>query len=226
MLSVGGAEFETNINRITVDIRSFSPPPPPLLHHYHPHPLQPRPSKSLKSPSPLLRDVGSTSTSSAPSEAKMQAQLPLPFLKECGWFSLTQRRIRGGRKTKGTHEVGSPSGEFWNTSHDTCHGSFLLSTSYPPHWRIWPCHQDETTPWSNDEHGRKWRRRGRWSGWNTSHDTYRGLFSWTSTTDESGGYTMMRGRRAGMMRSRAEKWQEGGGQRNDEKEEGRDPRGA
>jgi len=36
------------------------------------------------SPSPLLRDVGSTSTSTAPSQARMQPQPPLPFSRDVG----------------------------------------------------------------------------------------------------------------------------------------------
>ena len=52
------------------------------------------------SPSPLLRDVGSTTNVSAPSQARMQPQPPLPFPKGCGRLSLTRRRIRGGRKTR------------------------------------------------------------------------------------------------------------------------------
>jgi len=51
-------------------------------------------------PLPSMRDVGFVNTASAPSQARMS---PLPFPKGCGRLSHTRRRIRGGRKTLGTH---------------------------------------------------------------------------------------------------------------------------
>ena len=65
---------------------STSPPPLPPL----PLPSTPlrSPDHPVVSPSPLLRDVGSTSIATAPSQARMQSQQPLPFLKGCGRHSL------------------------------------------------------------------------------------------------------------------------------------------
>ena len=54
------------------------------------------------SPSPLLRDVGLTSTSIAPSQARMQPQPPLPFSKGCGCsFSLDGGIGEGGAEPGG-----------------------------------------------------------------------------------------------------------------------------
>ena len=109
-----------------------------LLHHLS-TPPSPSPSssstthvKSPTSPSPLLKDVGSTSTASAPSEARMQPQSPLPFPKGCGRLSLSRRRIRGRREMREAHEVGCPGGKSQNTSHDICRGSFSLSVFISP----------------------------------------------------------------------------------------------
>ena len=128
---VGRAEFETHINRITVDVCSFSSStttsPPPLSPSPSPSVPPTSPDHPVASPSPLLRDVGSTSIAAAPSQARMQAQPPLPFPKGCGRFSFARRGIWGGRKTRGTHEVGGPGGELRNMSHDICRGSFSLS---------------------------------------------------------------------------------------------------
>ena len=82
---------------------------------------------SAASLSPPLRDVGSIHIASVPSQARMLSQPPLPFPKGCGRHSLARRRIRGGRKTRGTHEVGCPNGELRNMSHDICRGSFSRS---------------------------------------------------------------------------------------------------
>ena len=56
----GRAEFKAAINRITVDFGSFSliPPPPPHPHSANLTPTTP--NHLVASPSPHLRDVGST----------------------------------------------------------------------------------------------------------------------------------------------------------------------
>jgi hypothetical protein len=84
----GERSFNHTSTASTVDVRSFTllPPPPSLHHHLRLHlpRLQPSPIVFAASPSPLLRDVGLTNISAAPSQARMQLQLPLPFLKGCG----------------------------------------------------------------------------------------------------------------------------------------------
>jgi len=68
-------------------------------------------ANSSTSPSPLLRDVGSTTNATAPSQARMQPHPPLPFPKGCGRFNLARRRIWRGRTTKGGgQEVRRPCG--------------------------------------------------------------------------------------------------------------------
>ena len=78
--------------------------PPPLLQPPPPS-LAPTPPPTssgdpVTSPSPLLRDVGSVNIITAPSQARVLPQPPLPFPKGCGRLKLTRRRIRRGRKTR------------------------------------------------------------------------------------------------------------------------------
>ena len=78
---------------------SLLPPQPPSSPL--PLPLPPPASRvnPETNPSPLLRDVGSFNTPSAPSQARLQPNLPLPFPKGCGRVSFARQRIRGGKKT-------------------------------------------------------------------------------------------------------------------------------
>jgi len=92
--------------------QSFNPPSTPsqltfahprsfFHHHFHPPHLKlPRttPEHPPASPSPQLRDVGSFNTASAPSEARLQPQLPLLFPKGCG-------REGGGNEGAGEGET-------------------------------------------------------------------------------------------------------------------------
>ena len=165
---VGRAEFETHINRITVDVCSFSSStttsPPPLSPSPSPSVPPTSPDHPVASPSPLLRDVGSTSIAAAPSQARMQVQPPLPFPKGCGRFSFAPRGIRGGRKTsEGDPWSGRP--QWWVTKYEPRHLSwFVFAIRLPiPHWRLLPCHQDETPTqrlWgaTRRRRGRKWWR--------------------------------------------------------------------
>jgi hypothetical protein len=92
--------------------RSFNPPSTPsrlifpssLIFHHHlgpPHHKSPAttPNNPTVSPSPLLRDVGSLTNATAPSEARMQPQPPLPFSKGCGRLRCARGRNRGRRNT-------------------------------------------------------------------------------------------------------------------------------
>ena len=90
------------------------------------------PNHSATSPSPLLRDVGSTNNTSAPSEVRIQLQLPLPFLKGCGLFIVTQGRNGGGGDMGGTQEVGGPCSASWKVSHNVCHSSFFIHFYFLP----------------------------------------------------------------------------------------------
>jgi len=97
----GRAEFKVDINCITVGVCSSSliPPPPPP----RPRPLNSTPTTPIytdTSPSPRLRDVGSSNNTAAPSEARTQARLPLPFPKGCGRPIITRRRIWVGRNKR------------------------------------------------------------------------------------------------------------------------------
>jgi len=74
--------------------------------HHHlgpPHHKSPvtTPNNLTVSPSLLLRDVGSPTNATAPSEARMQPQPPLPFPKGCGRLIFAWCRNWGGRKTRG-----------------------------------------------------------------------------------------------------------------------------
>ena len=91
----GRTEFESNINPITVDVRSSSlllPPPPP--------PSSPPTSRAnpARSPSPLLRDVGPANNTPASTERTR----PSPFRRAVGGLILARRRNWRGR----TQEVG------------------------------------------------------------------------------------------------------------------------
>ena len=77
----GRAEFETNINRITVDICAFSPSstitsPLPSSPSSSPSPPPASRVNQATSPSPLLRDVGSIKTASAPQKRRPGAAAP------------------------------------------------------------------------------------------------------------------------------------------------------
>jgi len=79
-------------------------------HHHPPHLYSPAatPNNPATSPSPLLRDVGSTLNPTASSQARMPTQPPLPFPKGCGQLRFAQRRNWGGRKARGDPESGRP----------------------------------------------------------------------------------------------------------------------
>ena len=95
---------------------------PPSFFHHHLRPLHHKlPATTLKnpraSPSPLLRDVGSLNNASAPSEARLQPQPPLPFPKGCGRLGLAQ-----GKKGGTTNAKGDPGGGR--------HGGYVAKTGY------------------------------------------------------------------------------------------------
>jgi hypothetical protein len=104
-------------------------PPPPLHHHSRPCPcprgLQ-RHATTCREPLPSFEGCGLGQHRFGSSQARMQLQAPLPFPKGCGPLSFARRRIWGGRKTRGTHELGCPIGALRNTNHDKGHGSFSL----------------------------------------------------------------------------------------------------
>jgi len=66
-------------------------------HHRHHILLPTTPNDADTSLSPHLRDVGSSNTTSASSEARMKPQPPLPFPKECGLLLVAGRRNWGVR---------------------------------------------------------------------------------------------------------------------------------
>ena len=98
------------------------------------------PVDSAASPSPLLRDVGSSSTATAPSEARMQPEPPLPFLKGCGWLSIARWKIRGGRKTQGTYVMGGPVVSYEIRATTFVEVRFRHPSPYPPSLMPPPCH--------------------------------------------------------------------------------------
>ena len=110
--------------------RSFSPsstttsPPPPSLSS---SPSTPpfSPINTVMSPSPLLRDVGSINSTSTPSEARLQSQLPLPSFEGCGWVSVVFGRNREWRRReKGNTGKGRP---IWCiTKHEPRHLSWFV----------------------------------------------------------------------------------------------------
>jgi hypothetical protein len=74
--------------------------------HHHlrpPHHNSPTttPNNLAASPSPPLRDVGPTSHPTAPSQARMQSQPPLPFSKGCGRLIIARRRSGGWKNMRG-----------------------------------------------------------------------------------------------------------------------------
>ena len=98
----GGAEFKTSINRITVRSLSF------LHHHHHPrhHPRHHNSPATTRnhpttSPSPLLRDVGSTIHTSGC--AKRTTAAPAPPLSKGMWAGiyLLDRGIGEGKHKGG-----------------------------------------------------------------------------------------------------------------------------
>jgi len=124
------AEFETKINQITVDFGSFSlvplPPPPRSCHHNSRQTTRNNPDTS---PSPLLRDVGSTTNTlgcAGRTATQPQPHLPHPFSKGCGRFVFARWGI-GDRVTQGgTQRVGGPCSTSRKTNHGGCRrGSFL-----------------------------------------------------------------------------------------------------
>ena len=114
----GGAEFQNNINCITVDIALISPPPPPpslsQLTHNH----------LAMSPFPLLRDVGSTINSWDVQNGQQQ-QLPLPSPKGCGQAHTCSMVELGGRNTKGDPTSRRPTKCIAKMGYDTCHSLFF-----------------------------------------------------------------------------------------------------
>jgi hypothetical protein len=74
------------------------------LRHHHSPPTQP--NRPVTSPSPLLRDVGSTVDNPVP-HARTQPASPLPFSKGCGRLIVVRRRNGGRRNMRGT-QVGGP----------------------------------------------------------------------------------------------------------------------
>jgi len=75
-----------------------------LHHHIRPrHRISPStaPKYTDTSPSPLLRDVGSSNNTSTPSEVRTQARLPFPFPEGCGWPITARRRSWVGRAGRG-----------------------------------------------------------------------------------------------------------------------------
>ena len=121
--------------------RSFNPPSTPSrlifdhslssFHHHlgPPHHKSPAttPNNPTASPSPLLRDVGSPTNATAPSEARMQPQPPLPFPKGCGRLRFARRRKCGRRKARGDSGSGRPRWCVTKTSDDfgRCSFSFI-----------------------------------------------------------------------------------------------------
>jgi len=104
---LGRAEFETTINHITVDFRSF-------LHHFSTINLALALALDAANlayqpgdePLPSIRDVGSVDSASAPSQARMQPHLPLPFQRDVGGFSSCVEGIGdGGGGTGEAHMV-------------------------------------------------------------------------------------------------------------------------
>jgi len=124
----GGAEFKAAINRITVDFGSFSliPPPPlspspPPCHHNSPETTR---NHSATSPSPLLRDVGSTIDT--PGCAKRTTDAPAPPLSKGMWAGtyLLDQGIGEG-KNKGDPRNGRPVQCVAKTGYDKCRSPFF-----------------------------------------------------------------------------------------------------
>jgi len=112
-------------------VHSLLPPPPPpspLPSHFNTSNLTSQPGHKCL---PSVEGCGLQHRLSS-SEARMQPQPSLPFLKGCGRLSFIRQRIQGGRSKRGTHGVLSPSGELRNMSHDICHGSFSCSIFLSP----------------------------------------------------------------------------------------------
>jgi len=83
--------------------------------HHHlgpPHHKSPAttPNNPTVSPSLLLRDVGSPTNATAPSEARMQPQPPLPFQRDVGSLDSLNAGTGEGERRGGTQEVGGPGG--------------------------------------------------------------------------------------------------------------------
>jgi len=127
---LGRAEFETTINHITVDFRSF-------LHHFSTINLALALALDAANlayqpgdePLPSTRDVGSVDSASAPSKARMQPHPPLPFQRDVGglvsWMQphlpLPFQRDVGGFSScvEGIGDGGGGTGE----AHMVCHKS-------------------------------------------------------------------------------------------------------
>ena len=98
----------------------LQPPPPSLA----PTPPPTSPGDPVTSPSPLLRDVGSVNIVTAPSQARMLPQPPLPFPEGCGRLTIARRRNRGRRKMREDPESGRPRWYITKTNHDFGRSSF------------------------------------------------------------------------------------------------------
>jgi len=105
-------------NAILEGGRSFNPPSTPsqliflpshhhhLCSHHH-HSLSSSCINTVRSPSPLLRDVGPTDNAPAHSEARTPPHLPLPFPKGCGRArTLSTDKPKTEKDGGGSHEVG------------------------------------------------------------------------------------------------------------------------
>ena len=99
-----------------------------FYHHHHPcHPHLPATSLNhlAMSPSSLLSDVGLSNITPAPSEARMQPLLPLPFLKGCGQLGLAQGRNEQVRGAKGDLGGGRPGRYIIKMGYNVCCSLFF-----------------------------------------------------------------------------------------------------
>ena len=125
VISGGQAEFESDINCITVDI-------PFVVFHYSSTTTLPSPPQFAADhmqthghkPLPSTEGCGLKNNATSPSEARTHCSRPSPFQRDVGLLKRARRRSWGWRTPGGTQEVGGPLGVSGDTSHDICRGSF------------------------------------------------------------------------------------------------------
>jgi len=119
--------FEFKDQRLILDYSSLIPtttspsPPRPV-----PNALSIACDEPVRSPSPLLRDVGPNVIGAEPSQLPAGPAPPLSK-RDLGILVLARRGIGEGNTQGGTQEVGGSASASQNVSHDVCDGSFLPS---------------------------------------------------------------------------------------------------
>jgi hypothetical protein len=121
-----GAEFQNDINRITVDIALIPPPPPPPSPPLSPPQFA---RNHLKSPGheplPSIEGCGLNHQHFGMRKTDDSRTRPSPLQRDVGGHILARRWNWGGRNTRGDPKSGRPVQCVAKTGYDTCCSPFF-----------------------------------------------------------------------------------------------------